>query len=186
MGSKGLSKTKLTTPALEESQAGLDRSQSAERRYPMSLEPFNESGSRRREQLSEPDEFAIPWCGLHPGLQCCIPLFESPHVSLPVAHEIWFHVEHCPVQPATPLRWTFLDEAMDTRIDHLNRQDLGELNPRIGWGAIDPNRKAAVARKLDPKAVAGLRIRAAMNPEARRLVPDQLRCMTRAEGSAAA
>jgi hypothetical protein len=39
-----------------------------------------------------------------------------------VRQELWFHVEHTPVQPAATLGRTFFDQSVDIRVDDFDEQ----------------------------------------------------------------
>src|SRR5271156_4212823 len=62
------------------------------------------------------------------GFERRIPLAQRLLVALPVLHERMFHVEHSPVDEATPTVGTLLDQAMDLGVDDLYRQHPSKLS----------------------------------------------------------
>ena len=80
------------------------------------------------------------------GPQRGVALPERPLVSAPVLHEVWFHVEHTPVQVPAPLLRATVHEAVDLGIDGLDRQTRRQLRKPADRAAGKPGLEAVGAR----------------------------------------
>ena len=56
-----------------------------------------------------------------------VALLERALIAAPDSEEFVFHVKHTPVEQSAAACRSFLDESMDPGIDHLDRQDFGDL-----------------------------------------------------------
>jgi len=117
----------LATPALEIAQRSRHRIQIPQRPGPVRLQGFDQLRSRAREQFAKSHQFTIPEARVGPTFEGRIALAQRPAIPLPVTHEIWFHVEHRPVQPSAPLWRPLLDQTVNPWVDRLDREDLGKF-----------------------------------------------------------
>ncbi len=71
-------------------------------------------------------------------------MFQNAVQTLPLGEVTLFHVEHPPVEEASPADGTFLDQLMNAGVDHLNRKRKGKLAQGLSRSTSDPGTQASV------------------------------------------
>jgi len=115
-----------------------------------------------------------------------VALLQSAVVASPMQTKGWFHVEHQPVEPASPPFWTLINELVNLGIDCLDGKHAGELEQGQRIRTVDPGACASICADLDAGAFGRQVVRAAEYGELRLVVPDKPLGTARPERSAAA
>src|ERR1700716_2996608 len=140
-------------PATQVVQLHVEPAQGGDGLSPIGLELRHEATAGLPDDFAQASELRIPDTRLTClELECRVALLECAGVRPPRVHEMRFHVEHCPVHPATPAVSAFLHELVHTRLDDLNGKGVRELGKRLRRPAADPCRRA-VPGDFEPQSL---------------------------------
>src|SRR5262245_52080353 len=150
--SERLGECVLLAPAAHVVQFHLEPGECGDGGLPVRLQPRHQSLPGFRDGLAESSEVCVPNAdGGCLGLEGGIPLLEYARVPHPRVHEMRFHVEHCPIEPAPPSVSTLLDQAVDPRLDDLHSEELRKLRKGVRWTPCNACGRS-YARDLDAQA----------------------------------
>ena len=138
-GSQRFEQGVLLSPSSDVQQLDLETTERRDRVPPVRLKLRDQALPGLRDRFAEAGQFRVPGArSARIELERGVTLLERSAVSGPGVDEQRFHVEHCPIEPASAAVATLFDEAMGPWLDNLYREGLGELGPRLHRPAVDP------------------------------------------------